>query len=443
MCDSRIQRDPHSLSAKQSPCPPAPLSFVPLQTAQGLSTYTQSLVNTLNTLAGIGTLSFPYALWAAGWGGLLIILLCAGLCCYTALLLGTIMRASPIISAYPDIGALIFGSWGLVFVGLAFVVELFLVLVSFVLLLADSLHQLAQPYATHDTCFAIAVAILVPSAYIQSLGRLTALSCFGLFSALVLLLALGYEALAAPAAAPGGAARAHQVVNWHTLPLGLGIVMLGFAGHSLFPSICAHMRDPAQYFRLSKTAFAVSTLYYLVVAAAGYALYGACTQSEITANLVAGPAPHAATRGHTTGPMAYVALLTVIVIPVSKFGLYCTLLCVAIEGWFADAGASARRAACRMAGVRTALVAAVVTVAFAVPDFAGVVSFAGAGIGMLISTTFPLVCYLKFWWNGLSRAAVAGHIALVLFSLVLSVYGVLGSVGIYVVPGDEARCDAQ
>lgn len=92
------------------------------------SSFSQTVFNAMNILAGVGLLSMPYSIAEAGLAGLLLLVLYAAVCAYTGVLLRRCMDADGAIQTYPDIGSAAFGTPGRVAVavgGLRITVSLY------------------------------------------------------------------------------------------------------------------------------------------------------------------------------------------------------------------------------------------------------------------------------------------------------------------------------
>ncbi|RUP45844.1 transmembrane amino acid transporter protein-domain-containing protein [Jimgerdemannia flammicorona] len=74
--------------------------------------------------------------------------------------------------------------------------------------------------------------------------------------------------------------------DWKTVPLSFGLIMSGFAGHAVFPTIYKDMAEPKRYTGVVNYSYGITFVMYLLMAASGYAMFGITTMQEITQNIV-------------------------------------------------------------------------------------------------------------------------------------------------------------
>ena len=70
-------------------------------------------------MAGVGLLSTPYTVKQAGWMSMVVMVLFALVCCYTADLMRHCFESRDGINSYPDIGEAAFGKYGRVIVSVS------------------------------------------------------------------------------------------------------------------------------------------------------------------------------------------------------------------------------------------------------------------------------------------------------------------------------------
>ena len=62
--------------------------------------------------------------------------------------------------------------------------------------------------------------------------------------------------------------------DWRHMPLAFGLIMSGFSGHAVMPSLARDMRDPARFDSMINISYLVSFALYLLMAVCGYLMYG-------------------------------------------------------------------------------------------------------------------------------------------------------------------------
>lgn len=66
-----------------------------------------------------------------------------------------------------------------------------------------------------------------------------------------------------------------------TVPLSFGLIMAGFAGHAVFPTVHRDMENPKRYESMVNLTYLTTTAVYFGVAACGYLMFGSQTMQEV------------------------------------------------------------------------------------------------------------------------------------------------------------------
>lgn len=66
-----------------------------------------------------------------------------------------------------------------------------------------------------------------------------------------------------------------------SVPMSFGLIMAGFAGHAVFPTIYRDMKSPKQFNKMVNYTYIVTAIVYMTVAACGYYMFGSQTMQEV------------------------------------------------------------------------------------------------------------------------------------------------------------------
>jgi amino acid permease len=407
----------------------------------GECNFFQASFNSVNLLFGVGVLSLPFAVTCAGW--LIAVPLLAILSLmtnYTGKLLGRCMEYRPPkldldahrafktafpfgVRTYPDIGEAAFGRRGRIFISIIFFTELFCACCMYLILMGDNLHTLfPQVTSVHFTM--LAFLVVLPTTWTSQLTLLSYTSLLGIIASFFLFVVLVYAGLTSPANPVIGGSLLHPVPTQllapvDRMPLVLGLIMVGFAGHACFPSVYMSMRNREQYPAVLNLTYCVTGSIYMLVAICGYLMYGQLTAQEVTVNLV---------QSHP-GTLSALATWLIVINPSTKFALTLFPVSTSLEDLLLPRLGQGKwcQAASKIA-IRSCLTTCVMLLAISIPSFARVVSFIGAFCSFVVSGAFPAACYLKLYGKTLSTFETVLNKVLVVFCAVCSLIGTVASI---------------
>ncbi|KAH7915370.1 transmembrane amino acid transporter protein-domain-containing protein [Hygrophoropsis aurantiaca] len=291
----------------------------------GQSTYGQTLFNCIAILLGIGMLSEPLAFAYAGWiCGTILIIFYGFITCYTAKILAKIILEDSRLQSYADIGLKAFGPKSTALTSILFCLELFAVSVVLVTLSADSLHAIYPQYAA-NTYKLWSLFVLVPTVFLP-LSILSYTSILGIVSTFLIVAVIfidGFSKYDAPGSLWSPAETSFGTGDWTKVGIAFGLLMAGFSGHAVLPSLARDMVDPSQFDHMINWAFTIATFIYAIIGYAGYLMFGQFVSDEISTDLLATPGYNPL--------LNKIAMWMLVISPLTKFALSTRPLNVILE----------------------------------------------------------------------------------------------------------------
>ncbi|KAL9539255.1 hypothetical protein MBANPS3_010370 [Mucor bainieri] len=367
------------------------------------SSFTQSIFNSINILIGIGILALPLGFKCAGWAiGMSVFVFCCGLTNYTAKLLQKCLDIDPESRTYGDMGALAFGLKGRIWVTALFITELITSSVALVVLLGDGIDSLFPGFSLKETRV-LSFFILTPMLFlpVRHLSYTSLLGIISAFSIIIVIVVDGVTKKDAPGSLIEPADTEIWPSNWMTVPLSFGLIMAGFAGHAVFPTVYRDMETPKLYNRMVNWTYVATTFVYFGVAACGYLMFGSDTMQEITQNIVSIP--------EYNQTLNRLAVWLIAMNPIAKYGLTVNPVNLSWQIWlfkgtpledWCDKG-SWREPILTALG-KVCISAFIVVLAYIIPGFDKIMSLLGAFFSFMISGIFPLVCHLCLFGDSMS-----------------------------------------
>jgi len=179
----------------------------------------------------------------------------------------------------------------------------------------------------------LSALIFLPSCLLRNLSWLSYFSAVGVFSSCCLvfgLIATGLMDSVPPntqvCVAPSCTGSLYKpsqtdVAHVENLLPALGLIMVGFSGHAVFPTLRNDMVDKGAYPRMVNTTYAITCSAYLTMACCGYLMFGSSAQPEVTVNM------------SPENVVARLIIWVVIVNPVTKFALDLAPIAHGLEGY--------------------------------------------------------------------------------------------------------------
>ncbi|CAI2170480.1 2714_t:CDS:2 [Funneliformis geosporum] len=388
------------------------------------SNFRQSIFNSCNILIGIGILALPLGFRYAGWIiGLSLFMFCLGVTNYTAKVLAKCLDYDEGLYTYADMGATAFGQRARLAISILFSLELIASATALVILVGDSLHAIF-PDTSIILLKVIAWMIMTPLTFIaiRCLSYFSLLGIFSAFSLVTVIVIDGFTKHEKPGSLIDPMKTELWPVAWASLPMSFGLIMAGFTGHAVFPTVYKDMRNPRQYPRMVNITYTTTTVVYLLLAVCGYLMFGNNTMQEITQNIMS-------TEGYWR-PLNHFVIWLVAINPIAKYALTLNPINLTlelsynlnpdIEEW-CNSGRG-RRTALKILS-RILVSSLVVFIAIHFPGFDRVMGVLGSFFSYTISAIFPCVCHLKLFGEKLSQKEYALNVSIIIICSILSAFG--------------------
>ncbi|RIA99362.1 transmembrane amino acid transporter protein [Glomus cerebriforme] len=390
------------------------------------SNFRQSIFNSCNVLIGIGILALPLGFKYAGWFiGFAIFAYCLFVTNYTAKVIKKCLDYDEGLYTYADMGAAAFGEKSRIYIAAFFCLELIASGVALVILVGDSLHAIF-PDMSIITLKVIAWIVMTPLTLI-AIRYLSYFSLLGILSAICLVNVMVIDGFA-KREHPGSLVDPMKTdlfpFQWYNVPMSFGLIMAGFTGHAVFPSVYRDMRNPKQYRKMVNYTYMFTSAIYFLMAACGYLMFGHTVLQEITQNIME--------IGDYNHILNQVMIWLVAVYPIPKYALMLNpinLTCEIyyhsiprVEDWCNNG--RGRRTLLKVFS-RVLMSTIVLLIAIQVPAFDRVMGILGSFFSYFISAIFPCFINLKLFSRRMSTKEKVLNICIIISSGILSILGTI------------------
>ncbi|SMR59251.1 unnamed protein product [Zymoseptoria tritici ST99CH_1A5] len=246
-----------------------------------------TVVLMMKTQIGLGVLSIPLVFDTLGLiPGVICLMVIATMTGWSAYVIGIFKLNHPEVYGIDDVGQLIFGRPGRIFIAIVFCLLWTLVAGSGMLSMSIGLNALSS----HGTCTAVFVAVSAFAGFlvasIRTLGKLTFVAWVGLFGIIVsiftLTVAVGVQDRPSAAPQDGPWSSDYKLTNTPKFAQAISAIaslVLAYAGTPAYFSIISEMRDPRKYTRSLIICQSGITITYIVIGVVVYYFCGSYVAS--------------------------------------------------------------------------------------------------------------------------------------------------------------------
>lgn len=395
----------------------------------GLAPTILALWNMINmTISSSSALAMPYAIALGGLSALILTLVVGFFDAVTSVLLvDCLYEVSPksrlrkrVRASYAEIGAEVWGPTGGRLVDFITVGLSYSSCVLLVMLMGSSMRDLFSDLVVlslQEWCLICTMALLL-TVFIQKLSVLAWLSMLAVLAVLVIVfIILGFSL----SNLQSWKFQKIPSFNLNTFPIGLGIILFSYCGHTVFPGIEGSMQQPKKYKKVSNWAFSSVTLTKFFIGLFCCLTFGSDTRPIVILNL---SMSHASILSKIA--TAFVVINAYFSYPLNMFIISGTLdmvLLPKIPICFKEK----RYNFCWVLLTRVILVFSTLGIALAVPHFGLLMGIFGSVFGVCITLIFPCLFHLQLKWQKLKWYQRAFEIFMALFGVVAGLLGLIYS----------------
>ena len=295
-------------------------------------------------------------------------------------------------------------------------------------LAGDTLHSIF-PHISQRTFVLGSSIVMIPTALTTRLDFFAYLSFIGMTSSTMLCMVIIY--LGGLDAKGSGTKMGSYLTpqptrmftTFEEAPFSIGLCIVGFAGHAVFPTIKNSMRNKNLYDSMMITSFSLALLFYLTIAAFGYLMYGDFVEKEIDLNF------KVAESGHQNAKKITFATVAVSFDFLAGRHQSCDKIWVMhesscyknLEQVFGVQDSQSKRLF-----LRITLSGLCLSMCILLPFFAKMASFIGALCSSFSSVIFPFSAYYYLNYDKLNGCERFLNISIAILGFVMMVVGLFG-----------------
>lgn len=382
--------------------------------------------NVTNLIQGTGILGVPYAVMMGGWAAVAVIVIVAGICCYTGKLLVDCLYVESkrtgvrkrVHVNYPEVGEAAWPGWGNRIVSVVQVCEMFGGVIMYIVLLATVFSDILNGKTPLDIYqWAVVCAyVALPGIFITRVSVIAWISMISVFALLssiatiIIYCITEYRDM-----------HLSNIPPFHPekFPIGFGIIVFSYCAHAVFPGVEGSMRQPKQFPMMMNAAFALAAVVKMLLGLLSVLRFGNETEQVITVNMRINP--------------VFNIVATVLVVT-NVFLAFPICMFVVLETW--DVKVLPYFPHLRKEGkyhwfwlllTRVMLLTFALFLAIIVPHFGLLMGLVGSFTGTCLSFVFPCVFHMILKWDTTPWYSILLKIVVVLFGLVCGGFGLVFS----------------
>lgn len=407
----------HSINSESTPL----IGFSP-DPHEGRASVWKATLNVINFIEGVGFLALPFAVAKGGIAAVVAFLFMPLVYWFTArVLIECLYQAdgyhgkTRVRSSWNEIGQAMWPRYGGTVVAAIQCFDLTVISTSY-LIVCGSLMASAFPSlsltAAIWTC--IAAALVLPTTFLRSLSQIAWLSVIGIAALLgtaVVILWYG--------ATHTSQWNAHDLLFWNTdgFLISLGIIMFSYGSAPIVPSVEESMADKSKFGRALALAYIAAVVFKLTFSTLGFLSFSFATDEIVINNL-----PHS---------IPHIIVSTVFVLSCLfsyALPLHAVFQYIEESSFYVRVQSKTRLPSLVYSStLRVLLVSVTLLAAVFIPHFGYLTSFFGNLSLPLFNCILPCVAHLILRKKDLNWRQIALDYAMIVFGLVVSVYGTIVS----------------